>query len=421
MTQIVITGMGVVSSIGHQVDDFRAGLSEGKCGIDFLDEMDSASIGAMIRNFDFHALFDKYQSCLPEDMIQRVQLAVRRTSLAMQTVILSSIEAWYGAQLHESQIDPHRRGLIVAGSNLTQQISYSLYDLFQREPEYISPSYALRFMDTNYVGVLSEIFQIYGEGFSLGAASASGNAAIIKGCQLVKSGEVDACLIVAPVADLSPMEMRAFFNIGALGGRTFQSTPNLACRPFDSEHEGFIYGQASAALIVESLESALSRNAPILGYILGGAFHLDGNRLSNPSVEGEAQVMEQAIKRAGVSLDDIGYINTHGTSSPLGDVTELLAIRTTFGDRVSDIWLNATKSLTGHCLFSSGVVEAIASVIQMNEDFVHPTLNLSSPIESGFRFCVGASASARLDTVMSNSFGFGGINTSIIFGKRRGQ
>ena len=141
-------------------------------------------------------------------------------------------------------------------------------------------------------------FGILGEGFSVGGASATGNVALLRAYQLIRDGWQDACLVVGVVADLSPMELQGFYNLGALGGHHFADTPNKACRPFDKAHEGFIPGQAAACILLETVHSAKSRGVPILGYILGGALLLDGNRLSNPQVEGEFRAMQQAIKFA---------------------------------------------------------------------------------------------------------------------------
>ncbi|MEJ8307081.1 beta-ketoacyl synthase N-terminal-like domain-containing protein [Saccharibacillus sacchari] len=418
--EVVVTGMGIVSSIGNNVQEFKESLLKGCSGIEYTsDIMVPTHVCAGIKSFNEEDEFAKYSYIGNQEVLDRIKNSTRRTSKVIRTIVSTAFEAWVNADLHEVSLDPERMGLVIGGNNLTQGYAYDLYEEYQQNPSYLTPSYALSFMDTNYVGILSEIFDIRGEGFTLGAASASGNAAIIKGMQMLKSGDLDICMISAPYAQLSPMELQAFYNVGALGGEKYKDSPKLACRPFDKDHEGFIYGEASGTIILETLDSALARQAPIYGHVLGGSFQLDANRLANPSVEGEVRVMRKAMKQAGISTKSIDYINTHGSSSPLGDATELQAIRSVFEGQTPEIWLNSTKPLTGHCLYSAGLIESIASLIQLNHDFLHPLLNLNSPIETGFRFCAASSMDFELKTVMNNSFGFSGINTSIIFGKER--
>ena len=172
-------------------------------------------------------------------------------------------------------------------------------------------------------------------------------------------------MVVGAMADISPMELQGFYNIGAMGGKRFQNQPEKSCRPFDKDHEGFIYGQSAGCLILESAESVIRRHAIAHAEILGGVLLLDGNRLSDSNEEGETRVMQAALKYSNNNIDQVDYINTHGSSSPLGDKVELKAIRNVFQDDVSRIWLNSTKSLTGHCLYSAGIIETIASVLQI--------------------------------------------------------
>ncbi len=416
--RIMITGIGVISAIGQSVKEYRQSLRTGLSGIGTLTGRSmpaiSVTIGAEIGDFSLAARLQQY-AFLPEELIQNAQQYAGRSPYVIQASVVSALEAWENAQLHENPISSERLGIIVAGHNLSQHYQYENYPKFQQTPEYLSPRYPLHFMDTDQVGTLSELFHIQGEGFTVGGASASGNVAIIKGYQLIQSGLADACLVVGAMADLSPMELQGFYNLGAMGGKRFVDEPKKACRPFDKDHEGFIYGQASGCVILESKESAARRGLQGMAEILGGTMILDGNRLADPSEAGEIRVMESALNQAQVKANEVDYLNAHGTSSPLGDETEIKAIRQVFQDHL--LWINSTKGLTGHCLYSAGVVEAIASIIQMQEGFVHPNLNLDNPIDTACRFSGSVSAPEKIEIAMSNSFGFGGINSSIILGK----
>jgi malonyl-ACP decarboxylase len=417
---VQITAMGIVSAIGHDIAEFSHSLAAGKSGIRRIERNTTpplpVAIGAEIDGFCFEQMLEQF-SDMPESLTQSALHIARRSPFTVQTSVISALQAWRQARLDESPLKPERIGLVIAGHNTTQNYQYSLCPDFRRNPEYLSPRYALQFMDSNQIGVLSEIFNIRGEGFVTGGASASGNVGIIHGTRLIQAGLVDACLVVGVVADLSPMEIQGFYTIGAMGGKQFHDQPEKACRPFDALHEGFIYGQASACLVLESATSADTRNVPGLANILGGAINLHATASSQPDIDGETKAMNAAMQQSGLAANEIDYVNTHGSSSPLGDSVEIQAIEQVFGDHFPRIRLNATKGLTGHCLNSAGVVETIATVVQMQQGFIHANINLENPINTRANFCGPTAVSQQIHTAMSNSFGFGGINTSMVLQK----
>lgn len=420
--RVGITGMGIVSSIGDDVSAFCNSLKNGKSGIKQATSTQepkvSVDIAAVIQNFSFSELLNRFQNIPDKTLVDAKRLG-QRAPFTIRTSIISALEAWQNAQLLSSKPSPERIGLIIAGQNGTQNYQYNLIPKFRENPEYLSPRYALEFLETNQVGILSELFDIKGEGFVVGGASATGNVGIIKGYQLVLSGLVDMCLVVGIVADLSPMDIQGFINIGAMGGKKYSNQPDKACRPFDTQHEGFIYGQACACVILESDSSASKRGVSLQAEIIGSSINLDSNSSSNPNVNGEIKAMVSALVQSGISASDVDYLNTHGSSSSLGDITEAEAISHVFKNHTSDLWLNATKGLTGHCLYSAGIVETIATVLQMREGFIHPNKNLEEPIRKDLKFCGTEAINHRIDVAMSNSFGFGGINTSIVL--KRGK
>jgi len=418
---VQITGMGIVSSIGHDIAEFTRSLTAGKSGIRRIERNTTpplpVAIGAEIDGFRFEQMLGQF-SDMPESLTQPALQAARRSPFTIQTSVISALQAWRQARLDSAPIQPERIGLVIAGHNTTQNYQYSLCSDFQSNPEYLSPRYALQFMDSNQIGVLSEIFNIQGEGFVTGGASASGNVGVIHGARLIQAGLVDACLVVGVVADLSPMEIQGFCTIGAMGGKHFHDQAEKACRPFDTLHEGFIYGQASACLVLESANSANARKAPGLANILGGAINLHATASAQPDIDAETKAMNAALQQSGLAAGEIDYLNTHGSSSPLGDNVEIQAIEQVFGDHFPDVRLNATKGLTGHCLYSAGVVEIIASVVQMQQGFLHANINLENPINTTANFCGATAVSQQIRNAVSNSFGFGGINTSIVLQSR---
>ncbi len=417
MERVGITGMGVISAAGLGLEAFSHALRSGQHAFGVLDnypESLSVRIGAALRNFSLKTWLPE-QNAISEDLRKKAKRAAARSPLSVQAATAAALEAWTGAGLAEQSIDPQRLGIVVAGNNLTMQVHYDLAPKLKNDPAYLPGRYALQFLDTDHVGVISEILEIQGEGFTAGGASASGNVGIIKALQMLQLGLADGCMVIGGLTDLSPVEVQGFSNAGAMGGKVFVDQPDQACRPFDKAHEGFIYGQASACLFLETQSSAQRRGKPFLAELAGGAMVLDGHRLSEPNVEGETRVMLTALERAGVAADEVDYINTHGSSSPLGDTTEVQAIRRIYPKNTP--MLNATKSITGHCLCAAGVVEAVAVVTQMQEGFLHPTLNLNDPIDPSAQF-VGLQAIEKpINIAMSNSFGFGGINSCIILKK----
>lgn len=408
--------MGIVSSLGVGIESFQDGLFTGRSHFKQLnyDVLSFPVITAAIAELNFKEIIDK---CHNRENYKTLVKIGQTAPHHIQVALLASLEAYKNAQAF--QLDPQRTSIIVAAQNATSGFQYRTLEANKNSLEYLSPKYAIQYMDFDYVGSISAAFGLRGEGYTIGGASASGNVALLEACRLLNTTSQEACLVVGAKADLSPLDLQAFHNIGALGGTQHSDSPNSSCRPFDRDHDGFILGEATACMILETIESAINRGATIFGYLLGGAICLDGNFLSNPSLEGEVMVMRKAIEDTNTPLEKINYINTHGTSSPLGDETEAKAIEQFFGKHIYNIAINATKSITGHCLWSAGVVEAIATVIQMREKLLHPTLNLHNPINSNLNFVRGVSTSFQPAIALSNSFGFGGINTTLIFTTER--
>ncbi len=415
-SNVVITGMGVFTSIGRNVETFRDGLKNGDCGIKNhtvpCGLPETLGIAAKV-DFTFNEEVKQWNSILGE-ISSSAKKNLRRASRVTQLAALTAMEGWVNANLHEMPVQGDKIGLVVAGSNLNQYMAFSQYTKYMEAPEYVSPSYALQFMDTDLVGNLSELFGIRGEGFTVGGASASGNVAVIKAYQLLMCSDLDVCMVVAPITELSNVELMAFNNLGVLGGKAFGKNAQEACRPFDEKHAGFVPGEGCGCLILEKRESAQNRGARVYAELLSGVMQLDGNRLSNPSLTGESETMKKAIDMAGLNSEDIQYINAHATSTPMGDEIEVEAIKNVFKDKIRDIWINSTKSLIGHCLYSAGLIELIASIVEMNENFLHPNLNLSNAIDLDLKLVGGVTEKADITYAMSNSFGFGGINTCII-------
>ncbi|WP_371778500.1 beta-ketoacyl synthase N-terminal-like domain-containing protein [Streptosporangium subroseum] len=419
---VAVTGMGVVCSIGADVPSFTRALWKGRCGIQPVPDTDAGGaarrLAAVVRGFSFDGGVAR-RRLLPESIRRDALRAARRSPRSLQIDLVTALEAFEDARLYRSGIPADRVGLVVAGHNLTSDYAYDLQDKYQENPAYLPARFALHFMDTDHVGTLSQVLGIKGEGYTVGGASASGNVGIVNACRLVESDAVDACLVVGAMTDLSPMQRQGFAAIGAVAGAETDTPQQEQSRPFDEDHEGFVPGQGSACMVVESAESARRRGATVLAEIAGYDLKLDGNSLADPREEGEAKVMRNAIRQAGIEPKDISYVNAHATATPAGDEAELHALRRVLGASFSVPWVNSTKGLTGHCLCAAGVVEAVATIVQMRHGFVHPNVNLKRPIDDDCRFVGVRAEPAEIGYALSNSFGFGGFNTSIVL--RRGD
>ena len=400
---IEITGMGIVTSIGQEVATFKEALLSGETQFTYLKQPGRESIkpfiGAEIPDIDAKTLFPEYSGLL------------RTATKSAQVAIVAVAEAWQDAKLTLSKVNPERIGLVVGGSNLQQRYQQQIWQRYHSRQEFIRPTYGLTFWDTDILGLISQCFQIQGEGYSVGGASASGAVAIIHAARQILMGSSDICIALGALSDLSGAEFQALMNLGAMGSERFADRPDLACRPFDQDHDGFIYGEGCGVVILERTDRAQQRGARSHGQLKGWGLALDGNRSPEPSQKGEERAINTALAMADLQPESIDYVNTHGTGSPLGDKTEVAALKSV---GLHHSLINSTKSLTGHCLTGAGVVEAIATILQMKFGFCHPTKNLVNPIDTSLNWVKETSVQLEIKYAISNSFGFGGINTALL-------
>lgn len=407
---VAITGLGAVTALGVGAAALDVGLRAGASGIRVRDGGASPpSVWAPLPEVE--VLVEGERAGLGEDVLRRLRRVARHPSPGVRCALLAAVEAWQQAGLDRRRGDT--LGLVVAGSNLANaEVAESNRRAFAGKQ--VRPGYAARFLDSDHVGAISEALSIFGEGYTIGGASASGGLAIAHGRRAILSGAVSAVLVVGAPMLLSPAELSALDAVGALFRQRAPDVPSRACRPFDQRAAGFVYGQGAAAVVLEPSESAFGAPARPLALLRGASMGLDGNRSTDPSVEGETRAMREALAQAGLAPDQVDFVSTHGTSSALGDRVEAAALREVFG-AAGGPWLNATKALTGHCLSAAGLVGAVAAVLQLRGGYLHPNPNLEHPIDPSLGW-VGAEARAHTSRVaMSNSFGFGGISSSQIF------
>ena len=286
------------------------------------------------------------------------------------------------------------------------------------EPDYIEPLYAVMIFDTDVLAVISELLTLQGPSFTVGNACASGNLALLAGLDLIRSGRADAIVVSGGAMEADPVLLQGFAIIDALSYRSFNEEPARASRPFDARREGFVPSEGAGAVVLETLAGARSRGARIHAELLGAASNSDASRLTKPNLDGQIRAIHSALQDARIALAQVDYVNAHATSTPLGDAVEVEAIKAVFGDHAYHIPVNSTKSMIGHCLTSASLVEFVATIVQMENDVVHPTINQEEKDpELDLDFVPNQARQHHIEVAISNSFGFGGLNSCIVVGQ----
>lgn len=415
-SDIVVSGVGITSSIGQGKTDFAAALMQGRHRFDAMrrpgrqcpppsgcDESVDEAQGAPFLGAEIPDL------SIPESVSRSL---LRTASFSAQVALATLHEAWNDAKLDD--VDPERIGLVVGGSNFQQRELVQVHDAYRGRERFLRPTYGMSFMDSDLCGLCTEVFGIRGFAHTLGGASASGQVAVLEAIHAVQSGRVQACIAIGALMDLSYWECQGFRSLGAMGSDRHAQEPAAACRPFDRDRDGFIFGESCGIVVVERADSANRAGVQPYAHLAGWAMGMDGNRNPNPSLAGEVSVIKVALEHAGLSASEIDYVNPHGTGSMIGDVTELKAIRQSGLGRA---YLNATKSILGHGLSAAGAVELIAILLQMEQGRLHPTMNLDNPIEPVLNWVRDRAVSHDIGNALNLSMGFGGVNTAICLRK----
>ncbi|MDT7041212.1 beta-ketoacyl-[acyl-carrier-protein] synthase family protein [Candidatus Nitronereus thalassa] len=416
--RVVVTGMGAVTPLGMTRHDLLEGLQTGRSGIQRWQKYPGhrySQIGGAIPECALADYFEKTRSMYAEPMIKKTTRLLRATPYAGRMTALAALEAMNDSRMEIDTAGDETIGHVLGGHNLNMNYIFQNTLEHEQDPDLIDPRYGLLTLDTDVLSVISELLHLKGPSFTIGAACASGNLAIMAGLDLIRSGRVDTVLVTGGLIDLDPVILTGWGLIDAIVTDKFLDEPERASRPFDAKRSGFVPGHCAAALVLESLENARERGAFLYGEILGGGGASDASRKTQPHIEGQVRAMQTALDDAGMAPEDINYINAHAPSTPLGDRVEVQAIKMVLGPHAYRMPVNSTKSLIGHGLCAAGVVECVATLLQMQEGFVHPTLNQEYPDpELDLDFVPNKSRPYQIDAALSNSFGFGGINSSIV-------
>lgn len=408
----VVTGMGIITPLGHDLETFWQNLLHGKSGVELVTRFDVSEyptkIAAEVREFN------------PEEYLDKKEL--RRIDLAEQYALCAAEKALRHAGLDPKTVDPDRCGVVIgSGIGGISTFENQHRNLITAGPGRVSPFFIPMMIIDMCAGLVSMRFGFRGPNYGTVSACASSAHAIIDAFRIIQRGEADVMITGGAEATITQSSMAGFCQAKAMSTRNEE--PHKASRPFDKGRDGFVMGEGSGILILESLDHATRRGATIYGEILGAGMTGDAYHMTAPHPEGygAGKAMEIAIRDAGLTPGDIDYINTHGTATGLGDIAETRAIKKVLGERAYKIPCNSTKSMTGHLLGSAGAVEAITTLLSMQHNKVHPTVNLDDPDpECDLDYVPNAPRDWTVRTALSNSFGFGGHNVTLVLGRANG-
>lgn len=406
--RVVVTGMGAITPIGNNVDEYWKGLKEGKCGIDTITAFDTSDfkvkLAGEVKNYNPEEYFDKRSA--------------RRLDKFAQFAMIAAREAMKDSKMTKENTDFERVGVFIgSGMGGLDTIEKELNVCFEKGYDKISPMFIPMVISNMATGNVAIDLGLKGESFSIATACASATHSIGEAYRAIKHGYQDAVFTGGTEASITKSGLAGFTNIKAL---TQTTDKNRASIPFDKGRSGFVMGEGAGVLVLEELEHAKKRGAKIYAEIVGYGASSDAYHITSPAPGGEggARAMVNAIKDAGIEPKDITYINAHGTSTHLNDSCETSAIKTALGESSKTVMVSSTKGNTGHLLGAAGAIEAIACVKSVEDDFVPPTINYKVPDEEcDLDIVPNEGRKIKVEYAMSNSLGFGGHNSSIIFKK----
>ena len=412
LKRVVVTGIGAITPIGNTAREYWESLLLGKSGAAPITLFDASKFKTQfaceIKNFDFEKFFDRKE--------------IRKLDRYSQLGIISATEAVEDSKILEGEVDRDRIGVIWASGIGGIQSFHNEVEGFvtgDGSPKY-NPFFIPKMISDIATGHISIKYGFHGPNFATVSACASSANALADAYNYIRLGKADAFVSGGSEAAITVDGVGGFNAMHAISTRN--DDPTTASRPFDKDRDGFVIGEGGGALIFEELEHALARGAKIYAEVAGAGLSGDGYHVTAPHPEGYGAYlcMKAAVEDAEMNLTDIDHINTHGTSTPVGDIVEPKAIVKLFGDHAYNININSTKSMTGHLLGGTGAVEAIATLLAVKNDIVPPTINHFNDdpeIDSRLNFTFGKAVERKINAALSNTFGFGGHNASIIFKK----
>jgi 3-oxoacyl-[acyl-carrier-protein] synthase II len=407
MRRVVVTGLGAVTPIGNDVSSSWEAALEGRSGVDFIGAFDTdgfpVRIAAEVKGFD------------PTTVVSAKE--ARKLDRNVQFAVASAKEAVADAGLNG--FDPSRVGIVFGSAiggllGIMEQADV----LRERGPDRISPNFLPNVLVDSASGQLAITLGIRGPNYAPVSACATGSHAVGEGAELIRRGDADAVIAGGTEACIHPLILAGFCAMRGLA--TEEERPARASRPFDATREGFVMGEGSSTLVLEELEQARARGATIYAEVLGYGASNDAHHMAQPEPEaiGVSDMMRAALRRADVDPNRVGYINAHGTSTPLGDLAETRAIKQVFGDHAYELAVSSTKSVTGHCFGAAGAIEAMMCVLALHHGVLPPTANYEQPDpDCDLDYVPNEAREVQVDVALSNAMGLGGHNACVLLGR----
>lgn len=412
MKRVVITGMGALTPIGNNVKEFWTGLVAGESGAGPITKFHSAAfrtqIASELKHFEAAKFLDK--------------ATLKRTDPFTQYALIAAAEAIDDAGLDFSSMDPYDTGVIWGTGQGGMETFEEQVREYSPNPEVprFSPFFVPKLISNMASGMISLKYGLRGINYTTVSACATSNTAIMDAFNYIRWGKAKVFITGGSEAPITPASIGGFCAMKAM--TTQNDRPQQACRPFDQERDGFLMGEGAGALVLEEYEHAIARKATIYAELAGAAMTADAYHMTatHPEGEGAAAAMRFALKDAGLRAGQVDYLNAHATSTPVGDLSELKAVKEVFGSGNPKLQVSATKSMTGHLLGAAGAIEAIACIQAIRNSLAPPTINLDMPdpdLPAGINIIKGQAREMNIDVAMSNTFGFGGHNGIVIFKK----
>jgi 3-oxoacyl-[acyl-carrier-protein] synthase II len=412
LKKVVVTGIGAITPIGKNIQEYWRSLSGGVSGAAMITRFDTThfrtKFACEIKGYDQNDYFDRKEA--------------RKMDYFTQFSLIAANEAVGDSGIAPDHLNLDRAGIIWAAGigglkTISEEIiSYADNDRIPRFSPFLIP----KLIPDISAGYLSILYGFRGPNYATVSACASATNAIIDAFHLIQLGKADVMITGGSEAAITEVGIGGFSSMKAISERN--DSPETASRPFDRDRDGFVMGEGAGALILEEYGHAIARGAKIYAELIGVGLSADAHHITAPHPDGLGAklVMKNAIEDAGIAPEDLDYINVHGTSTPLGDISEVIAIKDVFGDHAYNLNISATKSMTGHLLGAAGGVEAIACILAMQHNLVPPTINHFNDdenLDNKLNFTFNKAQAKEINTALSNTFGFGGHNTSVIFRK----
>ncbi|HWC01427.1 MAG TPA: beta-ketoacyl-ACP synthase II [Methylomirabilota bacterium] len=410
-TRVVVTGLGAVTPLGNSVPEYWRAVCEGRSGVGPITRFDAkrldARIAAEVKGFD------------PLRVIEKKEL--KKLDLFIQYALVAGVEAVEDAKIDFSQVDPVRAGALV-GSGIGGILSILEWHrvLLEKGPGRISPFFIPSLIVNMASGQLSIRYKLKGPNSSVVTACATGNHAIGDAFRIIQRGDADLMVAGGSEAIIDELPIGGFAQMKALSTRN--DDPVRASRPFDAARDGFVPGEGAGVVVLENAEHARRRGARVYAEVVGYGMTADAYHMTAPDPDGDGAVraMTCALRDGGLRPEDVGYINAHGTSTPYNDKTETLAIKQVFGAHAHRLAVSSTKSMTGHLLGAAGGIEAVVTVLALQQGILPPTINYETPDpDCDLDYVPNVARKAEVETALSNGFGFGGTNATLAFRRWR--